>query len=186
MRRPAIAAAALAGLVASQPVPAEDWTVDYGASTLGFTAAYDEIPFDGRFGTFDARIRFDPEHPEAGQFTVTVDIGSVDTDSADRDEGMQDPDWFDTARYPEARFESTRLEALGEGGDYTAIGDLTIKGITNAVTLSFHWTRSDASVRLRGSGSVKRGDFDIGAGDWADDDTVGFDVGIEFDLTLSR
>lgn len=186
MRSLAVFTGVLAGLFCSQGVPADDWTVDRGASTLGFTATYDEIPFEGRFRNFDARIRFDPERPDTGAFLVTVDVGSVDTDSSDRDEGMQEADWFDTAKHPQAGFESNRIVKLGDGEGYSVTGDLTIKGITRPVTLAFTWQLTDAFAHLVGSGNVMRGDFDIGTGDWADDDTIGFDVRIQFDLTLSR
>ena len=45
MRRPFVYAGMLITLVYSQWAPADDWTVDLDASTLGFTATYDEIPF---------------------------------------------------------------------------------------------------------------------------------------------
>lgn len=186
MKNAAGAVGFLTGLLICHGVPADDWVVDYDASHLGFVATYDEIPFEGRFRNFDARIRFNPDTPTEGSFIVTIDISSVDTNSPDRDEGMLETEWFDAERFPDASFDSTRFERRPGEDEYTVAGDLTIKGVTKSVTASFRWTRTGDTAQLKGSTDVRRGDFDIGAGDWADDDTIGFDVGIEFDLTLVK
>ena len=176
----------LTGLIFSQAVMAADWLVDYAASHLGFVTSYDEIPIQGRFREFDARILFDPEAPSEGSFKVTIEIPSVDTNSPDRDEGMLESEWFDAAHYPQAYFESMRLQRDQEEDAYTAMGNLSIKGITKPVEVLFRWTQSDASARLSGYADITRGKFDIGTGDWADDDTIGFDVKIEVELVLTK
>jgi polyisoprenoid-binding protein YceI len=186
MKNTAVSISALAGLIFSQAVMSDDWRVDYDTSRLGFIATYDEIPFQGRFREFDARILFDPETPSEGSFIVTIEVASVDTDSPDRDEGMLESEWFDAAHFPAAHFESMRFERGQEQDMYTANGDLSIKGIRKPVEVMFRWTQSDASVRLNGYADITRGNFDIGTGDWADDDTIGYDVKIEFELILTK
>lgn len=176
----------LAGMLLFQGVRANEWNVDAETSRIGFVATYDEIPFEGRFDEFTALIRFDPENPSDGSFLITIGVASVNTDSPDRDEGMLEADWFDVESHPEATFTSLRFERLSGENEYAVTGDLTIKGITNPVTATFSWTPADSSVRLKGSADVERGDFDIGTGDWKDDDTIGFDVRIVFDLTLTQ
>ncbi len=178
--------AILAGMLLFQGVWANEWNVDAETSRIGFVATYDEIPFEGRFDEFTALIRFDPENPSDGSFLITIGVASVDTDSPDRDEGMLEADWFDVESHPQAAFTSLRFERLSGENEYAVTGDLTIKGITNSVTATFSWTQKDSSVRLKGSADVERGDFDIGTGDWEDDDTIGFDVRIVFDLTLTQ
>lgn len=174
----------LAGLLSIQGAAAADWSLNRKASSLGFVATYDEIPFEGRFDKFDARIRFDPRAPAGGSFTIDIDIASVDTSSVDRDEGMLEEEWFDADRHPQATFESTGFERMQEDNRFTVTGDLTIKGTTQPVTAEFLWIRTGAVAQLKGSADVRRGDFDIGSGDWAEDDTIGFDVRIVFDMTL--
>lgn len=178
--------ATLAGMLLFQGVWANEWNVDAENSRVGFVATYDEIPFEGRFDEFTALIRFDPENPSDGSFLVTIGVASVDTDSPDRDEGMLEADWFDVESHPEATFTSLRFEHLPGENEYAVTGDLTIKGITKPVTAAFSWTQANSSIRLAGSADVERGDFDIGTGDWEDDDTIGFAVRIVFDLTLTQ
>lgn len=176
----------LAGLLFIQTAPAAEWSLDRGASSLGFVAAYDEIPFEGRFGEFDARIRFDPGEPTDGSFMVNIDLASVDTNSPDRDEGMLESEWFDTDRHPLATFTSTSFERMPEDNRFTVTGDLTIKDITKSVTAEFLWVETNTVAHLNGSTDVRRDDFNIGSGDWAEDDTIAFDVRIVFDLTLNQ
>lgn len=186
MNNTAVSISVLSGLIFSQAVISDDWRVNYDSSRLGFIATYDEIPFRGSFRKFDAQILFDPETLSEGSFIVTIEITSVDTDSPDRDEGMLESEWFDAAHFPVAHFESIRFERGQEQDMYTANGDLSIKGITKPVEVMFRWTQSDASVRLNGHADITRGIFDIGTGDWAEDDTIGYDVKIEFELVLSN
>jgi len=174
----------LAGVLLSQGSPANDWQVDRQTSTIGFVATYDEIPFEGFFKDFTADIRFDPAAPAGGSFEVIINIASVDTNSTDRNEGMLEGDWFDTEQFPRASFSSTAFERLDGGNEFAVSGDLTIKGIARPVKLVFTWVETGASVRLKGQTNVKRGDFKLGTGDWAEDDTIGFEVRIVFDLSL--
>lgn len=176
----------LAALLPIQPLQADEWQVDHAASRIGFVATYDEIPFEGRFHRFEARIRFDTEDPAGGSFAATIDIASVDSNSPDRDEGMLEADWFDVGEHPTATFESSAIRAVPGSDEYALEGELTIKDITRPLHATFTWNAADGSARLEGSADVRRGDFDIGSGDWADDETIGFDVRIVFDLLLEK
>ena len=176
----------LSGVLLARGSSANDWQVDQQTSTIGFVATYDEIPFEGFFTDFTADIRFDPASPAGGSFEVIISIASVDTNSTDRDEGMMEADWFDTEQFPRASFSSTAFKRLDSGNEFAVTGELTIKGITRPVILVFTWVETGASVRLKGQANVKRGDFNIGTGEWAEDDIIGFEVRIVFDLKLAR
>ncbi|MDJ0956102.1 MAG: YceI family protein [Arenicellales bacterium] len=160
--------------------------MNYGNSKVGFVATYDEVPFEGRFEDFEAAIRFDPSTLDQASFKVNVTITSVNTDSPDRDEGMLEQDFFDASQYPSATFTSTAFAKSTNGDGYDVTGDLAIKGISKPISLNFNWEVSDNAARLHGQGSVKRTDFKVGTGDWEEDDTIGFDVQIVFDLGLQE
>ncbi len=162
----------------------DEWEIDYGSSRLGFTASYDEIDFDAVFREFSGRISFDPARIDHGLFDMVVAIGSVDSESPDRDEGMLEHDWFDATRYPDATFVSTEFRQSGESM-YSVSGTLTIKGRSLPVTFDFSWSRSGDDANLEGHSVVNRNDFRIGTGEWTEDETIGFDVKIFFDLALT-
>lgn len=173
-------------LMAAAPTGhAEQWTVDRENSRLGFVASYDEVEFDSHFGEFRGAVTFDADDPAAAALSVSVDIPSVDSDSPDRDEGMLESDWFDASDHPVATFESNRVEDLG-GNVYEVRGDLTIKGQTRATAFRMEWNQSSEATSIKGSFELDRRDFRIGAGEWEDDDTIGFGVKVFFAFSLLR
>ena len=91
-------------------------------------------------------------------------------------------DWFDIKNHPQASFNSTSITAK-EGGHYNAQGELTIRGITNPV--SFDFTLSDLTqspVKLDGTLTINRLDFDIGKGSDASAEWVSRGITIKFDV----
>jgi len=169
---------------------AKAWTVLYDKSTLGFTGDYGGSGFDGKFRKFSAIIQFDPAHPESGHFDVSVDVTSVTTFNDDWDQVISEKDWFDVKTHPTSRYVTSSIKPL-DGGGYSALGVLELKGKKHDVELRFQWTQyPDGDVKVMGQARmlagarVNRTDFDIGAGHWAEDSTVGFDVMVNVDLLL--
>lgn len=176
----------LAGLLFTPAMWGQQWQVDYDTSRVGFVATYDEIPFAADFKDFEADIRFDPLTIDQASFKVSVGIASVDSNSTDRDEGMLESDWFDAGKHPYSTFTSVAVQKLGSEDLFTVSGDLIIKGVSKPAQFVFSWTTTEESISLKGQTEVKRSDFSIGTGDWAEDDTIGFNVQIVFDLNLHR
>lgn len=172
-------------LLTTQSAAASEWEVVEPNSRIGFVATYDGIPFEGWFRSFDARIRFDPA-AVAGSFEVRINTASVDSNSRDRDDGMRQGEWFGVEAHPVATFRAERFERTS-GDRYRALGELSIKGNAKGVEVPFAWRRlSDDEAVLEAETVVDRRAFDIGSGDWADDDTIGFEVTIVARLRLSR
>ena len=53
------------------------------------------------------------------------------------------------------------------GNKYAADGILSLRGVSKPVVLTFTWTAGAKPV-LAGTAVVKRLDFGVGSGDWAD------------------
>lgn len=177
-------AALVSGLILSQYAVAADWKVVQPESRIGFVATYDEIPFQATFNSFEARIRFSPNHLDEAAFDVRIDMSSVDSDSPDRDEGMKQAEWFAVDQYPEAVFHAERFEHLADN-HYKAVGELTVKGNSRDIEVPFTWEpQAGGGAWLTAHASLQRGDFDIGSGEWAEDDTIGFDVSVDARLQL--
>ena len=66
--------------------------------------------------------------------TVEIEAASVNTDSEQRDGHLRGEDFFDVENYPNLTFTSTGLR-VGEGSGFELDGELTIKDVTNPVTL---------------------------------------------------
>lgn len=169
-------------LTASTAVHAADWTTQPG-STLGFTASYDGEVFNGKFGKFTPTIRFDPAKPAEGLFDVRIALTSADTGNGERDETLRGAEFFNAAKFAEARYVANKFRALG-GNKFAADGNLTLHGISKPVVLAFTWTAGAKPV-LDGQATLKRLDFQIGTGDWADVGVLPNEVKVKTHLVLA-
>lgn len=160
-------AAMLAGvlLLATAPAFATDY-VQAPGSTLAFATAYEDELFSGHFGQFTTTVSFDPQHPEAAKLEVVIPLASAGTGNPDRDQVLLGPDFFSVDKFPQARYSATGFRAIGDG-TYAADGALTLRGVSQPVTLTFSWT-GGANPVLTGKATVQRLDFNVGGGDWAD------------------
>lgn len=175
----------LAGWFAAMSALAADWQTVDPDSRIGFVATYEETPFNAWFRSFDARIRFDPDALDDAAFDIRMDVTSVDSNSPDRDEGMKQKEWFAAGEHPEARFRAERFERIAEGR-YRAIGELSLKDVSRTIEVPFTWEQSGSEALLTVESEVNRGDFNIGTGEWEEDDTIGFTVTIQAQLKLTR
>lgn len=151
-------------------------------SEVGFTIKQMGVPVSGRFKRFGVQTNFDPKSPQTSQVTLRFDLASA-TVSPDADAELGKPDWFATARFPQATFQSTGIKALG-GGRFEVAGKLGIKGITRDVVVPMQLVQAGGLSTVTGGLVVKRLDFKVGEGDWADTSFVANDVQVKFKLVL--
>lgn len=178
--RPSIVLFALLAVSASAANAAD--YVALPESTLGFSASFEREAFDGEFSRFTPLIRFDPAKLAGSRFDVRIQLASANTRNDERDQMLRSSEFFDSAKLPEARFIATRFRALG-GNRYAADGALSLHGVSKPVTLSFNWTPGAKAV-LAGEATLKRLDFGVGTGDWADTDLLPNEVKVRTRLTL--
>jgi polyisoprenoid-binding protein YceI len=178
---PAAVAAALAAMLGPAPAIAADYAQAPG-STLAFASRYDGELFTGRFSDFDTKLSFDPARPEAGKLDVSIGLASADTGNADRDYTLKTGDFFDVARFARARYSASGFRRLADGR-YAADGTLELRGVSKPVTLTFEW-QDGAQPVLDGKAVVKRLDFGVGGGDWADTGAIPDEVNISTRVVL--
>ena len=203
MRRLALGMGAMAALilitfvdpasVAAAEAPA--WTTDPAKSSIAFTGRQMGVPSTGRFKTFTANVKFDPDDLSSSMVDVAVDAASADTDNPDIDKELKQPKWFDVARFPTVRFVTTAIRSKPGAGnrDYEAVAKLTIRDITEEVVLPFKLEigadPSDAGgllARVSGELTISRTKFGIGRDEWRDTKIVGDEVAIRIDLLARR
>lgn len=153
--------------------PAES-RIDFGFKQMG-------VGMDGRFDKFSVTLQFDPAKPEAARAVLELQVDSVDTGSVEGNEEVKGKLWFDAANHPLARFEAKGLKALGDGR-FELSGDLTIKGRTKPVLASLSYVPDGARARIEGSFPMKRSDFGVGEGEWADFGLVADEIEIRFKM----
>ncbi|HET9700064.1 MAG TPA: YceI family protein [Burkholderiales bacterium] len=176
------AALALGGLLASTPALALEFNaVQPAASRLEFTVKQMGVPVDGKFRRFSARMKFDPARPEAAQAEMEIDLASIDAGSSEANQEVAGKQWFDVRNHPSAKFNSTGLKALG-GGRYELTGKLTIKGRTRDAVAPLTFKQEGSRGIFAGSLVIKRADFAIGEGPWADFATVANEIPVRFHI----
>ena len=154
-------------------------------SEINFTVKQMGVPLDGNFSKFDAQIAFDSKKPEAGKIAFTIDLGIAAVGDADTTKELKKPEWFNQAKFPTATFSSTSIKSTGPG-KLDVAGLLTIKGNAKPVVVPVTLTPGAAGVATaQGSFNIKRVDFKIGEGDWADVSIVANDVTVKFKLALT-
>jgi polyisoprenoid-binding protein YceI len=149
-------------------------------SDLSFTFKQMGVPVDGKFKKFEAQLDFDAKKPEAGKIAFTVDLSSVSLGDPSFDAELAKAPWFDTKRNGKATFVSTGIKPTGPG-KYDVAGKLTIKGAARDVVVPITLASGVAS----GSVAIKRLDFKIGDGEWADTSMVANDVTVKFKLAFA-
>lgn len=154
------------------------------ASEIAFTSKQMGVPVNGRFKRFDAQVQFDPKKPETGKIGLSVDLASVSLGGPELEDELAKPEWFDSKKTTAASFQSTTIKATGPG-KFEVIGKLTIKGNARDTTVPVTLTQAGGTTTATGAFVIKRLDFKIGAGDWADPSMVANEVQVNFKLALT-
>jgi polyisoprenoid-binding protein YceI len=144
-----------------------EYAIDPAHSRIGFVARHAMVTkVRGSFNDFEGGGYFDATSPEKSHVEVTIKATSIDTRNADRDAHLRGNDFFDMEQFPEIRFVSTSVKAV-EPELYRVTGDLTIKGVTNPVSIDFEYTGAavdpfqNQRVGFEGNVTVNRKDWGI-------------------------
>ena len=147
------------------PTFAGNYTQSAG-STLGFSGKYQGEAFNGQFPGFVTTLSFDPSTLASAKLDVSIPLATATTRNADYDSELRGSSFFNSKKFPQARYTATKFRALG-GNKYAADGTLSLRGVSKPIVLTFTWTPGAKPV-LSGTAVVKRLDFGVGGGDWAD------------------
>ncbi len=172
-----------AAQMAAAPVPIARWQVVPGGQ-LGFKVMVNGEEVRGRFSDWTADIRFDPEQLDKSSIRATVRLASVASGDQGRDGMLQGDDFFGAAR-PMARFTAERIRARG-GNRYQADGALTLKGISQPLSLAFSLNIRGDRAQAQATTRFDRRDFGIGTGQFAGTDVIGGDVHIDLAFNARR
>jgi polyisoprenoid-binding protein YceI len=110
-----------------QQVPTGTFNLDPVHSTFGFAIKHNGVStFRGQFEQVDAKL-------EDGVLVGTAQVESIKTAIPDLKGHLLSPDFFNAAQTPTVEFRSTDIR-LDEDGGAEIDGELTIRGVTKAVT----------------------------------------------------
>ena len=121
-------------LLLATPMAAAEYSIDGTHSSALFKVKHlDTAYFYAMFKDVSGTISYDAADPSKSSIEVTIASGSVDSRSGQRDDHIKSPDFLNAKQFPTISFKSTSVKASGD--DLTLTGDLTLHGVTKAVTV---------------------------------------------------
>jgi len=166
------------------------WTLDPAHSELSFWVRHLKISkVRGTFENFEVTV-ITPEDPSQIRVEASIDVSSVNTGVEPRDNHLRSSDFFLVEEHPHMLFRSTGIQV--DGDDFVMDGELTLRGVTQAVTLTgeFGGVITDDYGRTKAGASatttINRQDFGVSwnAALEAGGFTLGDEVTISVDLQV--
>jgi polyisoprenoid-binding protein YceI len=143
------------------------YTLDPAHTRIGFVARHAMVTkVRGAFNEFEGTATLDGANPADSSAQVTISAASIDTRNAQRDEHLRSNDFLSMDEYPQITFSSTGARQVDDS-TFELAGDLTIKGVTNQITVpfSFEGAAKDPFGNLRvgfeGAVTINRKDYGI-------------------------
>ena len=143
------------------------YTLDPAHTRIGFVARHAMVTkVRGAFNEFTGTAVLDGANPANSRVEVTIEAASIDTRNAQRDEHLRGNDFLAMEEYPQITFTSTGVRQSGET-TFEVTGDLTIKGVTNEVTIPFEFEGAakdpfgNERVGFEGSVVINRKDYGV-------------------------
>ena len=112
--------------------PAGTWNLDPVHSRVDFEVSYLAGTFKGHFNEIAAELTVDDDR---AALEGTTKVASIDVNEENLSAHLQSPDFFDAEQYPELGFTAEDIRLDGDG-QVSVDGDLTIKGVTQPVTVT--------------------------------------------------
>src|SRR5262245_11310366 len=129
--------------VRNVPVPGS-YALDQTHSYVSFSARHLMVTkVRGRFPVTAGHLVIG-EDPQQSSVEATIDVSAVESGDPKRDEHLRSADFFHAEQHPVVSFRSTSVEDHGNG-EFTLVGDLTVRGTTRPVTLRGEFLGSQAS-----------------------------------------
>jgi len=178
------------------------WSFEPGHTAAEFKAKHMMISWvRGHFKNVEGSLTFDPDNPGDLGLNVKIKAADIWTGDSQRDEHLRSDGFLDVENHPNITFNSTSSEKV-DADTYKVTGDLTIRGITQKVTLDVHyagswqtayWTEDGDKgpidrLGFEGTVRINRHDFKVSWNDKMDKGgvIVGDDVFITFDIEALR
>jgi len=123
---------------------------------------------NGSFGDFSGQVDY-AGSPEQSRVNIVIKSDSLTTDTPDLTKHLKTADFFDVAKFPEAKFVSTSIKPGGDkGASHTVTGNLTLHGVTKAVTFPATINVTPEVATVDSTFSINRKDFGINYAGQAD------------------
>lgn len=175
-------------LLAALAIPAfaADYSVDDDHTFALFRVQHMGAGYTwGRFDAISGEVAYDPANVAGNKVSLTIKAESISTGVPDMEKHLKSNDFFDAKQFPTLTFVSKSFTKKGEGL-YDVAGDLTIHGVTKAVTvpvtrtgMSTHLMNKKPLVGFETVFEINRNDYGLKYGPGAVGDTVRVTLAVE-------
>jgi polyisoprenoid-binding protein YceI len=155
-------------------------------SKITFVGAKVTRKHDGSFGAFDGTVALVAGDPAKSSVSVSIDAASIDTDTPKLTGHLKTGDFFDVEKFPKVTFQSTSVTPGGaSGATHTVTGNLTLHGVTKAITFPAKIDVAAGGVNVGAEFSINRKDFGLVYPGMADD-LIRDDVLVKLDIHAAK
>ena len=172
----------------SEAVDLKTLTIDASHSQISFVVRHMGFSkIRGCFESFEGSVQKIPGDLSTLQSEATIEAASITTGEPNRDNHLRTGDFLLVDEYPQITFRSVESRS-GNGINFTLIGELTIRGVSQSVTLDalYMGTGTDpwggTRVAFEARTTINRKDFGV---NWnAVLEAGGFLVGDQVEIIL--
>jgi polyisoprenoid-binding protein YceI len=143
------------------------YVIDPGHTRIGFVARYAMVTkVRGSFNEFEGSGVIDGTDFTKSTGQLTIQAASIDTRNEQRDAHLRSNDFLAMEEYSQITFVATDVRQAG-ATTLDLTGDLTIRGVTNSVTVPFEFEGAatdpfgNLRVGFEGSTVINRKDYGI-------------------------
>ena len=144
-----------------------NYIIDPAHTRIGFVARHAMVTkVRGAFNEFEGSAVLDGTDFTKSTGQLTIQAASIDTRNEQRDAHLRSNDFLAMEEYPQITFVATDVRQTGPT-TLELTGDLTIRGVTNSVTIPFEFEGAatdpfgNQRVGFEGSTVINRKDFGI-------------------------
>jgi polyisoprenoid-binding protein YceI len=142
------------------------WDIDPAHSEVGFVVRHLVVTkVRGRFANFSGTI-VTAENPLESSVDIEIDLNSITTNQEQRDGHLRSADFFEVETYPTMTYKASG--ARQDGDRFVLDGELTLKGVTKVVPLTFELNGIGENPLAGGTvagfsatASINRKDFNV-------------------------
>ena len=158
----------MVSLLGLLPIAAEAetarWTIDPDHSVIEFRVTHMVVSkTSGRFLDYQGVVEMDADAKTFKTIEATIKAESINTNQDKRDMHLRNTDFLDVKQFPTITYKMKNYQKQGDS--YNVVGELTLRGLTKAVTLNviFNGVAKDPWGNTRAGfsadGKLNRKDF---------------------------
>ncbi|MHA4806913.1 DUF5723 family protein [Flavitalea flava] len=140
---------------------AGNWSADTSKAKIMFSVKGPFGTVHGSFSGLKTTIQFNEKDLTGSSISASIEATTVSTGIGLRNSDLRKKEeWLNAEKFPQISFHSKKIEKKATG--YSALGDLTLKGITKPIEIPFSFSADGASGLFKGQFTINRHDYNLG------------------------